>query len=111
MRSIHVCDAIRKGGHVRARTLSFVIGCAAVPYWVLFYVLLFGDYGPGSVAAWGPVRLLVPVILVAHLVGVILGGRSWRTRRLEAATLVALHVLPVIALVGVLWWLFFGVSI
>lgn len=83
----------------------------ALPYWAAFYIWVFSDLYLTWPSLGLVVKLLVPLVGIAHLVGVGLGMASWKTQRSLALWAVGLNGLPLVGGLVFLWWLFFGVKI
>lgn len=86
-------------------------GFAALAYWLVFYAAAFRDWYLDWPVAGMALKLLLPLVLIINLGAVAIivvgfkAGTRWRN-----VTALSLHVLPVLAGVGFLYWLFFGVS-
>ena len=90
---------------------SFWIAGFCLAYWAVFYPFVFSDLYLTFDTAGFLLKLLVPVVFVANLVGTVLGFASWSKRRTLAGLAAALNALPVMGLLWFVWWLFFGVKI
>lgn len=87
-------------------------GLAALVYWLVLYAATFRDWYLDWPVAGMALKLLLPLVLIVNLgaVAIIVVGFKAGSRR-RNMTALSLHALPVLAGVGLLYWLFFGVSI
>ena len=95
----------------RGLAVAVAVGCVAVPYWILYYVFVFGDLyfdHPGPALVLKP---LFPIFLASHITGLIIGVISRKASGRRAILAVGLNGAPLILAVGFFWWLFFGVKI
>ena len=91
--------------------VSFWIATPCLVYWTAFYIFVFQDLYLTFDTAGFMFKMLLPVVLIANLVGVVLGLASWSEQRSRAILAGALNGLPIISILWLGWWLFFGVRI
>ena len=96
---------------MRRCRVSFWIAGIGLLYWMHFYVFVFLDLYLVFPSAGFLLKMLVPFVLIAHLIGVGLGLASWPRGKARASMGTALNALPIIGILGFVWWLGFGVKI
>ena len=91
---------------------AITVGCIAFAYWTGFYMVVFQDWYLSWPTAGLILKALLPVALVVNVAGLILTTIKFPKKRVSSRRLaLALHGIPLVAGVGFLWWLFFGVRI
>jgi hypothetical protein len=91
---------------------TITIGWLTLAYWVGFYAFVFYDGYLTWPSAGLLLKVLLPIALGVNIAGMVLAViRFPAEKRSQKVAALTLHGAPLLAGVGFLWWLFFGVRI